>query len=51
VLSFILLYVALALVWLPFLRYILQDPYRDIKAPKRNDVEIPDLTFDSRGMA
>lgn len=29
----------------------LHDPYYDLHAPKAWDVEIPDLTFDSRGFA
>lgn len=29
---------------------VLHDPYYDIHAPKHWDVEIPDMTFDSRGL-
>jgi hypothetical protein len=50
-LEVLILLAVLAVVDVVALRIFLQDPYRDIKAPKRNDVEIPDLTFDARGMA
>jgi hypothetical protein len=44
-------YLALLLCSAVAARVFLHDPYRDIKAPKPYAVEIPDMTFDSRGFA
>lgn len=50
-LSFYLLYLVFCLFDVWFLHWLWTLDDNPIRAPRRNDIEVPDLTFDTRGFA